>query len=480
MVTHFSRIMTSLALIMVAPFALAGEPDQAHADEAAQAPDGQQRVLLGEQPHQVQITVWMKEAAKAYDEGDHAGWAQATEELHKLRPYNQDFMRHLVEAHAQTGELSKAFNMMLLMQQQGLSEQWDEIDNVAPLREHRLYGHLNDLMVEAGQPFGEAEQFATIDPDMPMPEGVAFDPASERLFVGNVREGRIVFTRDGESWETFASPESVDDLMAVLALAVDSDRGHLWVATGAVGQFEGYRQQDHGRTALLKLDLESGELLATHRVIPDRQPRLMGSLALAGDGTVYAADSHSPTVFRLRPDDERPRPFFTHPNLSSLRGLAVSDDDRLLYAADYEVGIFVIGLENEGEAWKLATPETLNEAGIDGLMVWDNHLVGIQNGITPQRVIRMQLGDDGLGAVDIAPIASAQPEFDTPTFGAMNGSELYFLAGSHWHHVDSRGRGDVPPIAVLKTDVDSAEVRVVGEEVLEQMQQQREQQQRQQ
>jgi sugar lactone lactonase YvrE len=440
---------------------------------AAAAMAETQRPPLEEMPQQFQLAFWFNQAALAYNEGDIADWAEATEKLHALRPYNQDFMTHLVEAYAQLGETSKAFNMMLIMQQQGLAHDWDSVESVDDLRRHRLYEHLNNLMSEAGQPFGHAEVFSTLAGRNAMPEAMAHDPASGRLFVGTVREGHILYTTDGEQWQEFATPESNDELMAVFDLAVDSQRGHLWVATGAVPQHRRARPADHGRTALLKLDLESGELISVHRVIPDGNARLLGSIAVAGDGTVYAADARKPSLFRLIPGERHPQQFFVHQNFSSLRGIALSDDDQLLYVADYDLGILVVGTGDTRQAWKLAVPETLNVGGIDGLYVWQGHLVAIQNGINPNRILRLKLGPDGLGVVAVAPVVAALDQFDVPTFGALAGDELYFLAASHWQRVDSRGRptgGNLPAVPIMRTNLEAPEVMVVGQEVLEQLQ----------
>lgn len=419
------------------------------------------------------IAHYMRQAAEAYTTGDVAAWVRHTERLHELRPYNQDFMRHLVLGYSQLGEISKAFNMMLQMQQQGLSESWDDYEELEILREHRLYGHLNTLMGEAGQPFGRAREVATLE-NIAMPEAIAHDPASGRLFVGSVRDGRIL-VRDGDAdWTVFARPSEHEDLMAVMNMAVDPARNQLIVATGATAQFRGFRAQDAGRTAILRFDLDSGELISRHRLVPDGRPRLLGTIAVASDGTIFAADSVTTTIFRLGPDDESPQRFFGHANLASLRGMALSSDDTRLYVADYDLGIFVIDANDAGQAWKLAVPDTLNEGGIDGLYAWDNHLIVIQNGVSPQRVLRLELGSDGLGVVGIAPVVAAHEKFDTPTFGFMDGSRLVFLAGSHWPHVDARGRargGQLPPVSILSADVDSPEVMVVGREILEQMRQ---------
>ncbi|MEE4329665.1 MAG: hypothetical protein V2J10_02280, partial [Wenzhouxiangella sp.] len=239
---------------------------------AAVAQSETERPPLEEMPQAFQVAFWLNQAALAYNDEDAEDWAKATEKLHALRPYNQDFMTHLVRAYAQLGDFSRAYSMMLTMQQQGLAENWDDFDDLAPLREHRLYRHLKDLMSDAGEPFGLAERYATLPSSIAMPEAIARDPESGRMFVGTVREGRILVSEEGENWTEFATPEDNRELMAVFDLVVDSERGHLLVSTGAVPQFKGFRPVDQGRTAVLKLDLDSGELISVHRVIPDGKP----------------------------------------------------------------------------------------------------------------------------------------------------------------------------------------------------------------
>lgn len=427
-----------------------------------------------QQLSQQQFGEWFGKAARAYESQDVEAWVEATKKLHELRPYNQDFMRHLVEGHARLGELQRAYDMMLKMQQQGLAQDWDQIEAVEPMRQHRLYDHLNGLMKKAGEPFGDTETWSVLDNDIVMPEALAWDAERERMFLGTVRNGEIYVRADEGDWEAFLRPEELPQLQSVFDLATDEKRGLLWVATGTAPQFQGPEREDDVRSSLLKLDLESGELEDEYPLTSGSGRNLLGSLVVAGDGTVFAADTQSPVIYRLDPGAEKLKPFFGHQNFTSLRGLALSDDDELLYVADYELGIFVVDAGEAKQAWKLAVPDSLNEGGIDGLFWWDGNLVAIQNAITPQRVVRLQLGDDGLGVTAVAPIAAAQPEFDMPTFGTMVGQDLYFLAASHWQYVD--GGGDpvrpLPEVPIMKIDVDSATVRVVGQEVLEQLRRQ--------
>ena len=422
---------------------------------------------------------WLNEAAEAYNTGDDAAWVSATEGLHQLRRYNHDFMTHLVRGYARTDRLSEAFSMMLTMQQQGLTEDWSQYEDIEPLRAHRLYSHLENLMTQAGEPFGGYQQVAALPGTHAMPEALAYDNASSRLFVGTVRDGRIL-VHDGEQWTTFAEPSTVPDLMAVFSLLVDRERNQLIVATGMTRQYRHFSDNLRGRTAIVRLDLESGDHISTHRVMPGSMPHLLGSLVLADDGTVFAADTASPLIFRLRPEDAQPQIYFGTQGLISLRGLALDPNRQLLYVADYDLGIFVVPADNANQAWKLGVPDTLNEGGIDGLYWWDDHLVAIQNGISPQRVVRMALAEDGRSVSGVAPVVAALEPFDVPTYGAMRGSELVFLAGSHWQRVDGMGRPrqrPLPDVAILSTDVNAAEILSVGAEAMEEIERRRREQQ---
>lgn len=470
----FALLLSMAASAQSAPEAQEEAAPSAPSEEGEkQAEQASQQTSPGQQFGQL-----FDKAASAYQRQDIEAWVEATEQLHRLRPYNQDFMRHIVEGHARLGNLSKAYDMMLKMQRQGLSVDWDAIEAVEPMREHELYDHLSRLMTEAGQPFGDAEVWSRLGEAYPMPEAMAFDERGDRMFVGTVRDGLILTSSDGESWETWASARELSQLQGVFDLEIDAERGHLWVATGDVPYFQGDPREDDVRSSLLRLDLETGELQREYPIASGGGRNLLGSLAVAGDGTVFAADTQAPVIYRLGPDGEEVQPYFAHPGFTSLRGIALNDDDSLLYVADYALGIFVIDASGGQEAWQLAVPETFNAGGIDGLFWWNDHLVAIQNAIKPQRVVRLELGSDGLGVTAVAPLAAAREEFDMPTYGVMDGKDLYFLAVSHWRHADFDGNpkgGEWPEVPIMKIDIDNASVQVVGKEVLEQLNRQQKQ-----
>ncbi|MDT8410352.1 MAG: hypothetical protein RQ741_12175 [Wenzhouxiangellaceae bacterium] len=469
------RSIKKTGSILVAVLLLASHPvlsqlaDPAQGEAQASAkPEAQP----GAATPAAELARWFAMAAEAYDDQDHQRWAEALENLHRLRPFNYDFMRQLVMAYALTDQTSKAFNIMLKMQQQGLSVDWDQVEEVESLRAYPLYQHLNDLMVGAGEPGGSARILWDIDGQYPMPEALAHDPKTGRVFVGTVRDG-LVLVRGPESdqFEVFASPDDTPGLNAVFDLLVDQQRGHLWIATASTSHYRHSRQADFGRTALLKLDLESGEKLGEYRVLPDRTPHLLGAMDLASDGTIYAADGLTPVIYKLAPGDERPKAFVGNPLFASLRGIALSADESRLYVVDYDMGVFFFELET-GSGFALGIPETLNLGGIDGLYQWKDSLVVIQNGVTPQRVLRLDLDPSGTRVASVASLVVAQPAFDSPTFGTMAGDDLIFLAANHWNRVDNNGRPatrPLPDIPVMRAAVDKAQNVMVGEQALEEL-----------
>jgi hypothetical protein len=142
---------------------------------------------------------------------------------------------------------------------------------------------------------------------------------------------------------------------------------------------------------------------------------------------------------------------FAARNLVSLRGISVSDNSRFVYAADYEMGILRLDVE-QGEAILLGHGETLNLGGIEGLEYVDGDLIIIQSGIRPQRIMRLELDDEGSAVSNVAPVVVAQEWFDYPSYGTLVDGELVFFANSLGQ---LPGRQVEPrPIRLARTDTE--------------------------
>ena len=108
-----------------------------------------------------------------------------------------------------------------------------------------------------------------------------------------------------------------------------------------------------------------------------------------------------------------------------------------LFVSDYSKGIFVIDLKTR-QITELASDFTL--LGIDGLYFYRGSLIGVQNGVNPQRLIRLSVRKD-LSRIDGFQIIEANnPVFDEPTLGVLVKDSFYFVANSQWGAIDKNGQ----------------------------------------
>jgi hypothetical protein len=137
--------------------------------------------------------------------------------------------------------------------------------------------------------------------------------------------------------------------------------------------------------------------------------------------------------------------------------MAVSADGRKLYVADHGLGIFGVDLA-AGKPFDLEfDPATVTLAGIDGVYWYEDTLVLIQSGMSPHRVMRLSLDADGKHVVAAMPLDAANPAFELPTYGAVAGDALYFIANSQKNAYDRFGSprdvAKLEPVKIFRSDL---------------------------
>jgi hypothetical protein len=389
-------------------------------------------------------------ANEAWEQGDHAAYRDAMAGLHELRPNNSDYMYQLVLAYALLDEKAQAFNIMMKMQRQGLNYDFNESESSQNLRSTQLYTHLNDLMISAGEPLGTAEVIATLPEEAARPEGIDWDPGREAFLLGTVSDGAVLAQkRDGTLTELLKA-NNENGLWGIYGLAVDTRRNRLWLISASTPEFAAFDPVDKGRSALFEFNLESLELIKRYPVPVDGLPHSLRSITVAPNGDIYVADGLYPIVYQKGHSADRLRPVLALKELVSLRGMDMSDDGRLLFISDYELGVVSVDTRN-GKTYPLAVPDTLNVGGIAGINYWNGRLLIIQNGIRPQRIMSLELDPSGRSVVNVAPVAVSLDVLDYPTYGTVVDDELVFFANSHW----ARQIEDAEPIRLATTSLSS-------------------------
>ncbi len=77
--------------------------------------------------------------------------------------------------------------------------------------------------------------------------------------------------------------------------------------------------------------------------------------------------------------------------------------------------------------------------GIDGLYYHDDALIGIQNGVTPHRVVRLELGRGSKRISCSVVLKRSHPLHHEPTLGTLVGRELYYVANSQYERFREDG-----------------------------------------
>jgi sugar lactone lactonase YvrE len=412
-----------------------------------------QSVLAQTEPEDVlpdNVPSLLVKANEAFAAKDHLLFRRAMEQLHQMRPNNSQYMYKLVIAHALLDEKSQAYDLMLRMQQQGLAYDFSSSDSTMNIRNTEVFDYVNDLMKIAKEPVGESEPVFTLPESVLMPETIAWDDSRQKFLIGTVAEGSIFAVgKDGQLNELLKANDE-NGLWAVFDILVDQARNRLWVSSAATPKFTGFGPADQGRSALFEFDLETLQLIRHYPVPVDGRPHVLGSMALGPNGDIFIVDRALPIVFSKPADEQKLKAVMASRDMISMRGIAMQPDGRIMYIADREMGILVVDMV-AGRAAKLTVPATLNVGGIDGLYLRDNRLIMIQNGISPQRVMRLQLDPSGTQVTAVRPLAVAQAQFDYPSFGVIQGEDLYYFANSQW----SANDGQAKAVTVLRTPLDS-------------------------
>ncbi len=348
-------------------------------------------------------------------------------------PDNGGLMYELAVAEVGVGRHADAIRWLEKAESLGCDLDFAREPAFAPLKKFESYrelAHRSSLVTPARS---SALAFRIAEPDL-VPEGIAYDPVSKSLYVGSLAKKKIVRLGPDGAAKDFV-PSGRDGLWTVLGLKVDAKRRILWAASAADGR-EG---RAAGSSALFAFDLPSGALRSRHVLDGTPRKHLLNDLALTAGGDVFVTDSEAGAVHRLSSgggslEEWLPADTFTYPN-----GIALDPEQRRLYVADFAKGLSIVEIATK-TVRPVSHPRGVTLHAIDGLSALPGSLVAIQNGPEMQRVARFFLDSTGDRVTGVRAIESRNPDFDTPTTGAVAGSDYYYLANSQLESLGEDGR----------------------------------------
>lgn len=367
-------------------------------------------------------------AVAAYQARDFAAMARACENALALRPDSPRYLLMLATARTLLGDQTAALAALDRLADLGISLPVEQVADLAALRDIPEFTVICTRLAANRAAQGNVAVMHELPDTAGILEGLAWRPATGDIFLGDVH-ARCVWrlTPDGSRARFADAPE----LLGVFGLAVDEPRGALWLALAAVPEMRGYAEADKGRAALAEVDLATGALRRLYPAPADGRDHVLGDLALAPDGSIYLTDSAAPIVWRLARGADALEVACESPAFASLQGLGFVAGGTALIVADYANGLHVIDLATSAVR-SLPPPPRATLLGIDGFIVRQDALIAVQNGISPQRVVQIELTTDASAIAACQVLASGLPRMEDLTLPAWIDGHLAFIAGAGW------------------------------------------------
>ena len=230
-------------------------------------------------------------------------------------------------------------------------------------------------------------------------------------------------------------------LRTAAGIGVDAKRRSLWVASGAMPHMEGYEKDSPLQSAIFEFDADTGKLRRELRPPATAKAAAFDDLAVAADGRVYVNDGENGRVWTLAPGAGALEVFLETDLFRGTQGLAPTPDGRSLYLSDYS-GLYRVDVATK-QITRLAVPAEAGAERRGRPRLSGGRLYAIQNGVEPNRIIRVDLGADG-ATVTGAKISrrTSRPSTSRPSVVVAEGA-LYVVANSQ----GGKFRNEKTPIA---------------------------------
>ncbi|WP_157578349.1 hypothetical protein [Rudaea cellulosilytica] len=389
------------------------------------------------------------------DAGEPEHFIWTLQRLTQLFPNSGDLRLQLAMAYAGGEQKTETYDTLLHLITQGYYYDIAKDPRFEGAHGTKVWDYIVKTFDDNNKPFGEGKVAFELPKTDSLFESIAWDPKRKQFLVGSVRDGGI-YVADGKGGvKEFIKAEAANGLMAVFGLAVDAAHDRLYAISNGVPHFNHFDAATAGSAGVYEFVLSNGKFVRKAMLPVDDGRHILSSITIDGNGKVYVADGVVQQIYRL--DDGALKLVTGNPSLSGIRGLAVSGDGRTLYFADVALGLFGIDLA-QGKPFNIAyDPSHLALGGIDGLYWYDGTLIAIQNEMSPKRIMRLRLGNDGHSIVQAQPLDAAQEAFKMPTVGAVSGTDLYFIANSQKALYSDLGvltdAGKLEPVHVFRTNL---------------------------
>ena len=385
---------------------------------------GQSSVSESEEQYSRSQTV-RGEAITAFRAGDLATALDLMKRALIDRPTNTALLSNALFLAAETGSIDDATNFanqfiaLELVPGAGIRAKMQE---KLPAATWQQFSKKFDALV---QPKGTAEKILSISTDHKLVEGVATDGNGAYFLSTVVSNAILVASPTGEiSVLTSGTDHAIGSFFGI---AYSQQEKALYATHGRVDQTRNMPKGE-GQTGVIRIDPRSGDVTGDWPLPGGTEDQQIADITISPDGAVFVSEAQSGAVYKI--DGEKLDKLNTDKQYRSPQGMAILENG-VIFMADYGRGLWRINTITN-EATLLPVPSTVSLIGIDGLLAHRGRLIAIQNGVSPQRVIEIELDGTREAVIGIRVLAQSLADFNEPTLGASTPEGLVFVASSQW------------------------------------------------
>ncbi len=381
-------------------------------------------------------STWRDHQAAARAAGARGDWR---EERAQLQVLDSIFVGHpavsiaIARADMRIGDTSAAILEVERVAQMGATVEMVADSTIRRVVE--LRSSLAARLKENAAPIGKTSVVAVLPQHDFVAEGVAYDPAHRRILTSSIRHSTIVQISAKGDVSDYVDLRR-DGGWSGLGLAVDSARNRLWVSTMWYPHDPRSIPADSGRSGVHVYDLATGAF--EQRFELPRGSHEPGDICLSRDGDLFVSDGRQGAIYVIRRGSDSLAMFVPPGQLVSPQGCAIDESRRVLYVADYALGIVKVELESASVS-RLPRSRYVATNGIDGLILRDDRLIGVQNGVTPNRIVMLHLDRDHRTVSSVRVIAQDTALIRAPTHLTTIGSDIVFVANGGFDQYDANG-----------------------------------------
>ena len=268
-------------------------------------------------------------------------------------------------------------------------------------------------------------------------EGVIWDAARQRLLVSSMRHRRIdAVQRNGTVSKLIDVARN--ESWSPMGLAVDASRNSLWVTTEWSPIGLNSSRSDSGASDVLRYDLATGHVVDRIQLPRDGIGHEPGDIAVAPNGDLFVSDGRAGLMYVVRKGKPWLDTLVRAGRLVSPQGIAPDRDGERLFVADYTLGIVSVN-RRTGDVRVIPRPNTVAANGIDGLVLHGDQLIGVQNGVTPNRLIALDLDAAHTRITGARTLVRDTLRINEPTHLVVVGDDVYYVANGGYGAYDQQG-----------------------------------------